>query len=462
MNDTLNQYGYGFQVKILSSLISDRNFISQTIDLLDTSYFDNESLKWLAQRILDYFKEYRVLPTLEVFKVQISNLQQDSLFKTEVVNSLREVWKGLESVDLEYIKKTTVDFCKNQELKKAIITSVDLLKLGKYDEIKSAIDAALKRGMNDNLGLDYLLDIESRYSKAEELKRISTGWSVIDDLMGGGLPLGKFGLIMGGLGSGKSFSLVHLGAHALKLGYNVLHYTLELDQNYVAWRYDSTLTGIGLDDLRFHLPDIKKRLGKYEGQLLIKEYPTKSISLNGIRSHCDKVQMLGKKPSIIIMDYLDLLKMNSKRDARKDEELEELYEEFRGFCGEYHLAGWSATQSNRTGSEKDAVGAESVASSYAKGFVADFWMSLSRRTKDKISSTARWNIIKNRFGPDGMVLPSKFDTSRGLIEIYNEKSEGGKKVKEQMVADARYDMEYGAKQFERILNNNRKEPTDLF
>lgn len=462
MGDTLNQYGYTFQVKVLTSLITDRQFTSQIYDILSSDYFENSALKWLVERSLQYFGEYRLLPTLEVFKVQISNLEKGSLLQSETISTLKEVFKSIESSDLQYIKSTTLDFCKNQEIKKAILDSVDLLKSGKYDEIKSRVDSALKKGSNTNLGLDYLLDIDSRYSVEEELKRIPTGWTIIDDMIGGGFPLGKFGLIMGGLGAGKSWGLIHLGAHALKKGYNVLHYTLELDERYVAWRYDSTLTGIGLDDLKFHLPDIKKRLGKYDGQLLIKEFPTKSVSLNGIRSHCDKVSMLTKKPSIVLMDYLDLLKIVGKRDTRKDEDLQELYEEFRGFCGEYDVAGWSATQSNRGGSEKDSVGAEDVSASYAKGFVADFWMSLSRRAKDKVSNTARWNIIKNRFGPDGMVLPSKFDTSKGLIEIYAEKSESGKKTKDEMQTDQEYEIKLGARRFEEIMNRHRTEPTDLF
>lgn len=463
MQDTLNQYGYGFQVKVLSCLITDRNFLSQTYDLLDPGYFDNDALKFLITSTLDYFKEYRLTPTLEVFKVQLSNFDTQSLKYQELRNALKDAWKNIESHDLDFIKKEIVEFCINQEWKKFVLNSVDLIKDKKYPEIRKNAEIVAKRGFRDNLGLDYLLDIEIRYNEEEEHKRrISTGWDVIDDLMQGGLPLGKFGLIMGDKGSGKSFSLVHLGAHALKKGYNVIHYTLELDQNYVGYRYDSCLTGIGLNDLKFHVPDIKKRLSKYDNQLLIKEFPTKSVTLDGLRAHCDKVTMLGKKPSLILVDYLDLLKVVGRKDSRKDEDLEELYEEFRGFCGEIGAAGWSVTQNNRTGAEKDVVGADSVAGSYAKGFVADFWMSLSRRTKDKMNQTARWNIIKNRFGPDGMVLPSKFDLEKSKIEIFNEKSDSGKKTQKEMVSDETYERAQLANKWQQIMNKQREEPTDLF
>ena len=58
-------------------------------------------------------------------------------------------------------------------------------------------------------------------------------------LLQGGLGNGDFGLIFGNPGGGKSWSLVALGGHAVRMGYNVLHYTLELGEEYVGRRYDA-------------------------------------------------------------------------------------------------------------------------------------------------------------------------------------------------------------------------------
>lgn len=458
MGDTFAKYGYSFQVKTIACLITDRQFISQIYDILDIDYFDNNALKWIAEKTLQYFQEYRLLPTLDVFKVQVSNLESGSQLYTEVISSLRESFKSIESNDLIYIKEEIIKFCRHQEIRKAYELTLLDFKNGNYDEILRKLNIANQKGQtNQNLGLDYTLDVEKRYTETEQVKRISTGWQIIDDMMSGGLPLGKFGLIMGDKGSGKSFSLVHLGAAALKLGYDVVHYTLELDEDYVAYRYDACLTGYNLDDLKFHVPDIKKRLSKYENRLLIKEFPTKSVTLQGIKNHYEKTLLLGRNPKLVLIDYLDLLKIEGRKDSRKDEDLEELYEEFRGFCGQYSVAGWSVTQNNRTGSEKDVVYADSVAGSYAKGFVADFWMSLSRRTKDKVNHTARWNIIKNRFGPDGMILPSRFVPEKSLIEIFNEKSDSGKKTQKDMISDHEYELRLAGSRMEELMNKNRNE-----
>ena len=64
--------------------------------------------------------------------------------------------------------------------------------------------------------------------------------------------------------------------------------------------------------------------------------------------------------------------------------------------------------------------------------VADFVLSLSRKIEDKLAGTGRWHIIKNRFGPDGITLPSKMNTNTGQINIYADTSIKGKETQKQM------------------------------
>ena len=59
---------------------------------------------------------------------------------------------------------------------------------------------------------------------------------------------------------------------------------------------------------------------------------------------------------------------------------------------------------------------------------ADFIMSLSRQTEDKLAGTGRIYIMKNRFGPDGETYPCAFDTSCGKISIYDQKSVEGMEI----------------------------------
>ena len=56
-------------------------------------------------------------------------------------------------------------------------------------------------------------------------------------------------LIFGNPGGGKSWSLVALGGYAVRMGFNVLHYTLELGEHYVGRRYDAFFSKIPVDQV---------------------------------------------------------------------------------------------------------------------------------------------------------------------------------------------------------------------
>ena len=77
--------------------------------------------------------------------------------------------------DLEYVKEEFTNFCKNQQLKRALMTSVDLLKAGDFDGIRSLVDNALKAGNDKNVGHEYVKDIEERYRESSR-NVIPTPW----------------------------------------------------------------------------------------------------------------------------------------------------------------------------------------------------------------------------------------------------------------------------------------------
>lgn len=458
MTDTLNQYGYQFQVKVLSAMLTDRNFTTQIYDIIDPEYFDAESVKFLIKNTKVYFKEYRTLPTIEVYKVQMESVTIPTL-KTEIQKALVDTWKSLQSDDLNFVKQTVLNFCRNQELKKAILESVELLNQGKYDEIKVVVDNAIKAGMQDNTGLDYSEDVDYRYTDDEQSPRVPTGWAVLDELLGGGMPRGKLGVISMPSGFGKSYFLCSLAAAALKVGFNVFYYTLELDDKYVARRIDAALTGIDLRHLPTNIEVIKKRIERLTGKLIIKQYPTKRASLTTVNGHIDKMELLGVKPDLVIIDDPELLKFLEGKNRRPDEQIQELYEEIRGLSTEKNFCAWVPSQSNRSALEsKGPADHESISSSYGKVFTADVVIYGDRRGKHKLKNTAEFRLAKNRFGPDGRILQAKFNTSTCQIEIYSEYSGDGEQ-KDYEEADKN---QFLKDKYKAMVNAKKQEPISEF
>jgi len=422
--DKLTDFGHTFQIKSISALMKNQTFLEQIHDILDEKHFDSDSLKWVVKECKKYYDEYRKCITLDVFKVKTQEVENDVL-KVAIVENLKEVFRHLESPDLDFVEDKALDFFKNQTLKNAIIQSVDIMESkGDFEQIKRLVDDALNAGTERNIGHEYIEHIEDRYSETARTT-VPTGWDVIDDLTQGGLGGGELGVIVAPAGVGKTWVLAAIGANSMKTGKHIVHYSLELNESYVGLRYDSIFTGIANQNLKYHKDDVISEMDKLKGDLVIKYYPTKSASVNTLSAHLKRITTLGTQVDMVVVDYADILKdMGGSREVRHA--LGNIYEDLRGLAGEFQIPVWTASQANRSALDEDVIEAQKVSESYQKIMTADFVMSLSRKVEDKIGNTGRFHVIKNRFGPDGMTFPAKVNTNTGKMEIFEGNSIGGK------------------------------------
>ena len=427
--ETLTHFGPTFQGKVVSSLLSDNSFIAQISDIMDPDYFESDSNKFLIKTIMDYFIKYKNVPTLEVLKIKTDEIQNDVL-KVAVIESLKESWRNIEATDLQFVKERTIDFCKNQTLKNAIIQSVDLLESKNYDSIKKIIDDALRAGSDRNLGHEYLISLEERLNQSAR-DTIKTGWDTIDEVMDGGLAGGELGVVVAPAGIGKSWTLQALGANCIRNGMKVAHYTLELNSEYVGLRYDTIFSGVPTGNLKFYQEDVQKKLSALEGYLLIKYYPTRTASVQTLAAHIKQMELQGNLPDMILVDYADILKPMGNFTERRHQ-LGNIYEDLRGMAGEFDVPIWTASQANRSALEEDVIDASKVAEDYSKVMTADFVMSMSRKVEDKIANTGRFHVIKNRFGVDGITFPATINTNTGHIQIFDKQTQQGKTVQGKM------------------------------
>ena len=409
----LTQYGHSFQTKAIGILITDRDFLQQIADIVSPDYFDNDAGKWIIRKTLKYYNDYKTVPTMEVFKVELENLQQE-LQNVAVKDLLKQAYKASKATDLNYVKDAFLDFCKNQTLKGALMKSVDLLELGDYDDIRNLIDKALKAGTERDIGHEYLAEVEDRF-REEARNTVETPWPLINKLLCGGLGQGDLGLIAGGPGGGKSWALVALGAQAVKMGYTVVHYTLELNEKYVGRRYDACFTEISVSEIMEYRDEVKEKIENLRGGLYIREYPAGQATVNTLHAHLEKCKQQNIDPDLVIIDYADL--MTSKSSKEKRDKLDDIFTGLRGLATEMKLPIWTASQVNRSGAREEIIQGDRIAESYSKMMITDFAMSLSRNAEDKENGTGRWHIMKNRYGVDGMTYDSVMDTSIGKIAI---------------------------------------------
>ena len=412
---SLQQYGKGFQLKVLGSLLTDKKFLLNVRDVLHDHYFDADSHKWIVNQICEYFDKYHTNITMDVLKVELQKVENDVL-QVALKEELRNSYQASQE-DLEYVQEEFTTFCQNQEMKSAILGSADLLKEGDFDGIRDLVEKAIKAGSDKNIGHEYNKDIETRY-RVDYRPTIPTPWPVLNDGIQGGFGPGDLAIVFGSPGGGKSWTMVAIAAHAVQLGYKVNYYTLELGEDYVGKRFDCYFTGYSIDEVNKHRKEVETYINSLKGKLIVKEYAPKSATVGTIRSHIQKCTDMEHKPDLVVIDYVDYLRAPSKkRFSERKDEIDDVFVATKGLAKELKVPILTPSQVNRMGAKDSVIEGDKAAGSYDKMMVADMCFSLSRQKEDKVLGTGRVHVMKNRYGQDGMTYNVKMDTNNGHIEF---------------------------------------------
>lgn len=415
-----SKFGIQFQEILCKVILSDRAFADQISEVLNPNFLELKYLQAFVKLIFDYKDQFRVHPTVDIMdSLILSQSMGLGNYPDNVVKQLTEYFKRISIQDVatsvEYVKKTSLDFCRKQKVKEAMISSVKLLNEASFDDISKILNDALKSGSENNFGTDYIVDFEKRYLLTTR-SPITSGWEELDKITQGGYGKGELVVFIASSGKGKSHLLVHAGVEALKLGKSVVHYTMELSEEFIGKRYDASNTGFKIDDLSSVKAEVFDMIKEVPGKLLIKQYPAKVVSTTTIRNHLEKIISRGFKPDMIIVDYGDLLKPPGSKVQEKRFNLEETFEDLRAIAIDYQVPVITASQTQRGTAEEEVVTMESIAEAWSKCWIADLIISLSRTRKD-LPLGGRIFVAKNRNGIDNVIFPVYMDTATTTIRV---------------------------------------------
>lgn len=199
--------GHSFQLELMKVIIEDRTFASIIIEYIESSYFDNIYVRYIMQLIKEHFIEFNKIPTYETLQYTIKSETNGKENPKTKLGTLDEIIKlDYNKIDVEFIKLTTIKFCKQQVLNKEIKKVQKIIDNGSfedYDKIEEIIRKAIQVGVNTNDVVDVFHDIESALE--EEARRpIPLGIDGIDNILMGGLSKGELGVVIAPTGVGKS------------------------------------------------------------------------------------------------------------------------------------------------------------------------------------------------------------------------------------------------------------------
>lgn len=423
-NNYFSKYGKDFQEKIFQALLSDHQWAGQMVEVMKFDYFELKYLQFLCDRFFSFYEKYKNFPTMQLLITIIRDdlsSGNDTILRDQVVDYLSRIKSSPNVGDLKFVKEKTLDFCKKQTLQQALEESVKAIKAENYEQVLSIMKDAVFKGGQSTLGHDFFEDHEARFVLVDRAT-CPTGIKELDQkkVLNGGLGRGEIGIVVAPTGVGKSHWLVAMGAEALRRGKNVVHYTFELTETAVGIRYDSNLCNIPSSNIVDNKKLVLKTYSENDfGRLIIKQYPTGAASIVTLRNHLEKLAMKDFVPSVIIIDYADIMRSTRSYDSLRHE-LKLVYEELRNLAMEMNIPIWTASQANREASKADIVGLENMSEAYGKAMVADVVVSLSRKPLEKSTGAGRLFVAKNRAGADGLMYPIKIDTSMSRITVIEE------------------------------------------
>tara|TARA_R110000824_G_scaffold61487_3_gene163524 strand:- start:1578 stop:2858 length:1281 start_codon:yes stop_codon:yes gene_type:complete len=421
---------YAFQESIQRGIVylakSDNNFLVQAMPMVKDSYFEFPQHQKFWAVIRDYYGTYKKLPSDEQILEQIRELKTDNELLSDFKEELREInsvdEKSLENEEF-YLDKVE-EFAKEQSLKDAIINSIDLLKQKKFGKIEEQIREALSVSRDVDLGIDYFDDVTERYDRLEYNKvnaQFRTPFETINQELEGGLAPKELAMVVAPPGVGKSLFLANQCARSVMDGKDVLYISLEMSEDRVAQRLDSIFTRIKQSELKKGVKLLSDRLDQMQkaapnmGRLKIKEFPTKRLTVTGLRAYLNQLRNYEDfTPAIIIIDYLELM-TNSDVSMSEYMAQERIAQELRGIAVEHKCLVWTATQTNRKGKEVDIITDAELADSYGKIRVCDLAFSINQKESEFDEGKARMFVMKARNGRARYIVPIRIDYTRLTI-----------------------------------------------
>jgi len=420
---TLKYLGYKFQTELINQVLhpANKKFADRIIDILDTSYFDNEYFRLLMATVKDYFERFEKIPTWDTLETILKVEIKDSITQDYVFEITKEIRKQ-EVEDWEYVQIESLNFCRQQELKKAndkISTIIDNGEFGRYEEcaeiMKEALSVGAEKddGTSISEGWDTVLEEDFRHP-------IPTGISGIDELTDGGLSRGELGVVLAPYGVGKTTILTKIANSAYNVGYNVLQIVFEDIPDVIKRKHASCWSGIELnslsDDKESVIDVIKQKTEGVENDLIIKKFTSEGVTVNHIKSYIRHLISTGFKPDMVVLDYIDCVESTRRYNDEWSGE-GNVMRAFESMLVEYNLVGWTAVQGNRSSVSADVVTGDQMGGSIKKAQIGHFIMSIARTLSQKEGNRATIAVLKSRFGKDGVIFEDcTFDNGRVYID----------------------------------------------
>ena len=402
------------EVNIFRLFLYNENYRKKVINELTCDLFQNEYLGELLTLVNEYYSKHMVFP-LDNIKMLIYNnplKQPKSVIdeKIEVVDVDIDHYKDME---IDNLLEDTEKWLKQQRFGKLIINGIQSYE-DIQDKKKDAIDyltfyEEFEKIMSFNFDTEIGIDLKNIKNMFNEHKRkdrkLKFHNKYLNMMTKGGCNIPSLNIVAGPPHSGKTRALCSLAADYARsnINNNILYVTLEMSESQIAKYIDYILLDKTEDEVKNMEFDDYKKFKKEKdekfGKIIIKEYPTSTISTGKIRSLLGDLKNVGFVPNILIVDYIGILRNERNISGKSYEVGKAVSEELRGLAGQNDMIVWTGSQINRTGAQKkDGGNMEDMAESYAINMTGDLIILAINNSTLRSQGKQIFKTVKNRHG----------------------------------------------------------------
>ena len=399
-----------FRSLLLNQMIDNHEFAREVIPYVKNDYFVNPVERSIWDIYNKYYEQYEKIPSRAILKVGIEKskkIQNESKIEAKEIINQKDAF---EELDLSWMKDKTEEWCKLRACVNAVIESMQILdgnsKQNTIEFMPTILAEAVSVNFDRKIGTDYLESADFRYDLYHnKLECVPTGLDHLDDAMGGGYPVKALIVFMASTGVGKSLTMCHSAASALKIGRDVLYITMEMAEEKIAQRIDCNLLDLTVKEIldmekTDYVSEFEKMKKSEHGRLIIKEYGTGSASITNFKALIQELKSKQNfEPSIIFIDYLNICaSARAGKNSNSYEKVKYIAEELRSLAMEFKVPIISATQANRDGINNSELDLTNTSESIALPATCDAMFALSATEDMRKNGTIKVSKLKNRFG----------------------------------------------------------------
>lgn len=425
----LLSFNSDFQRKLVRTMYQDPPFAESLVGIFDTELLESFVLRWFGGKVLWFHRTYKSGPSLGAIERELDKEIKTGRIKGPDAVGARTFLRTLDNPtpDRSYIESEVYTFIKRARTVQTIQKLGELIKKNDFENVDKELASASVFKPKREAASGFILATTTRQRILRRLKQhefgIASGTPIDKVMKSEGIQKGQLGVIVGPSGRGKTAQLVHQAATAAEDGEKVWYVSFELDEWEIADRFDARLNSIDMNDLRKKPQTIQAaylaRLKHTAERIRVDAYPSGSMTVAGLKAEMKKLEKDGFYPTLIVVDYADLMKPSGTFKGDDDYHGQgEIYRDLRGLAGFAKLAIWTASQANRPAMDAETVDKQHVADSLQKVMIADILVTQSQTPEEKADGYMRLFLAKSRNGYDGLTFWIKLNTAQcRVVEI---------------------------------------------